>query len=110
MKDKKGKELPDSYFDDQELEVTNENFGDILIASVEQALDHVNGKITLKSERLEPTEKINTVYGVFVVHDSGDYLDSLYKTRELAEIKCAKLMDDSDDLFYNAEVIDLKVY
>ena len=37
----------------KKIEVTKENFGDLLLASANQALDHARGKVTLKSEKLE---------------------------------------------------------
>lgn len=37
----------------KKIEITKENFGDLLLASANQALDHARGKITLKSETLE---------------------------------------------------------
>ena len=37
----------------KKIKVTKENFGDFLLQSMEQALDHSKGKITLRSERIE---------------------------------------------------------
>ena len=37
----------------KKIKLTKENFGDLLLESMEQVLDHAKGKITLKSERLE---------------------------------------------------------
>lgn len=37
----------------KKVEITKDNFGDLLIKSAKQALDHAQGKITLKSEALE---------------------------------------------------------
>lgn len=37
--------------------ITRENFGDLLLASAKDALDHAHGKITLKSETLELPEE-----------------------------------------------------
>ena len=41
----------------KKIEVTKENFGDLLLASANQALDHARGKVTLKSEILELPEE-----------------------------------------------------
>ena len=35
------------------IEVTKENFGDLLLSSANEALDHARGKVTLSSESLE---------------------------------------------------------
>lgn len=37
----------------KKIEITNNNFGDLLIASAEEALDHARGKMTLKCETLD---------------------------------------------------------
>lgn len=37
----------------KKIKVTKENFGDLLLESMDQALDHAKGKITLRSERIE---------------------------------------------------------
>lgn len=37
----------------KKIEITNDNFGDLLLASAQEALDHSRGKLTLKSDMLE---------------------------------------------------------
>lgn len=37
----------------KKIEITKENFGELLLASASEALDHAKRKITLKSEMLE---------------------------------------------------------
>ena len=37
----------------KKIKITNQNFGELLLTSAQEALDHSSGKITLKSEMLE---------------------------------------------------------
>jgi putative transcriptional regulator len=37
----------------KKIEVTSENFGDLLLEGAKQALDHAKGKVTLKTEEIE---------------------------------------------------------
>ena len=37
----------------KEIVISNENFGDLLLSSTQEALDHARGRVTLKSEALE---------------------------------------------------------
>lgn len=37
----------------KKIEITDDNFGDLLLASAQDALDHARGKVTLKTETLE---------------------------------------------------------
>jgi len=41
----------------KKIEITNDNFGDLLLASTKEALNHARGKTTLKSETLELPEE-----------------------------------------------------
>lgn len=41
----------------KKIKVTKENFGDLLLTSANQALDHARGKITLKSESIQLPEE-----------------------------------------------------
>ncbi|OUR95235.1 hypothetical protein A9Q84_15445 [Halobacteriovorax marinus] len=37
----------------KKIKVTNKNFGDLLLTSAEEALDHARGRVTLKTETLD---------------------------------------------------------
>lgn len=65
----------------KKIEVTSENFGDLLLASAQEALDHSRGKVTLKSETLELSDE-----------------PPMFSKRRIKEIR-EKLLDVSQPVF-----------
>lgn len=65
----------------KKIEVTSENFGDLLLASAQEALDHSRGKVTLKSETLELPDE-----------------PPMFSKRRIKEIR-EKLLDVSQPVF-----------